>query len=141
MNASTDRLWSLSIRDIMSSNIESLCGSQTMEEAADIFSEHHFSGAPVVDANGKCEGVLSVFDFVSNRKSSHDRVDVHMTRPAKTINADAPILTAARLMCDEHVHRLIVVDAEGRPIATTTSLDLVSAMMNAMEECTHPRSL
>lgn len=125
----------------MSSHVESLRASQTMDEAAEVFSEHHFSGAPVVDDDGRCQGVLSVFDLVRDRESGNDRVDVHMTRPAKTINADAPILTAARLMCDEHVHRLIVVDGEGRPIATTTSLDLVSAMMNAMEESTHSRSL
>ncbi len=141
MNSATDRLWSLSIRDIMSPNVESLRTTQTMSEAADIFSEHHISGAPVVAETGQCEGVLSVFDFVRNRDASHEQIDAHMTRPAKTISADAPLLTAARLMCDEHVHRLIVVDEEGRPIATTTSLDLVSAMMNAMEECTQTRSL
>lgn len=140
MDTRLNRLWSLKVQDIMSPGVQALRFDQNMEEAASFFGEHHISGAPVVDADGKCIGVLSVFDIVCSAERRHDRVEVHMTSPAKTLEADSPILTAGRIMCDAHVHRIIVLDADNRPIATTTSLDVVSAMVNAMEESTALRS-
>ena len=41
---------------------------------------------------------------------------------------------AARCMCKEHVHRLIVIDSSGAPVGVLTSLDLVSAWVGAVEE-------
>ena len=48
--------------------------------------------------------------------------------------ADDSILSAARQMCGSHIHRLFVIDDEGKPIGVVSTLDLVSAMVLAFEE-------
>jgi CBS-domain-containing membrane protein len=37
-------------------------------------------------------------------------------------------------MCDEHIHRLPVLDGSGRITGVITSLDIVAAMANAADE-------
>jgi CBS-domain-containing membrane protein len=57
-----------------------------------------------------------------------------MTSAVQSIRASAAVIDAARIMCNAHLHRLPVLDDTGRPIGIVSSLDLVSAMMNAMDE-------
>ena len=44
------------------------------------------------------------------------------------------MIDAAREMCAQHVHRLPVVDAGGKVVGLVSSLDLVAAMVGALEE-------
>jgi CBS-domain-containing membrane protein len=53
-----------------------------------------------------------------------------MTSPALTIAADAEVGEAAARMERERVHRLVVVDPDGRtPIGIISTTDLVHAML------------
>ena len=62
------------------------------------------------------------------------KVAAWMARTVETIRADDSILSAARLMCGSHIHRLFVIDDERKPIGVVSTLDLVSAMVLAFEE-------
>ncbi len=64
----------------------------------------------------------------------HDLVCRHMSPAVQTIGNDSSLMKAARVMCDGHLHRLIVVSSNGPPIGVLTSLDLVSAWIGAIEE-------
>jgi CBS domain-containing protein len=48
-----------------------------------------------------------------------------MTSPALTIDAAATVSEAAGAMEQHQVHRLVVVDPEGRPTGVLSTLDLV----------------
>jgi len=63
-----------------------------------------------------------------------DQVSAHMTRAVQTIPESALLLSAAKIMCSQHVHRLIVVDDEGRTAGVVSTMDVVAALMNAFEE-------
>ena len=63
-----------------------------------------------------------------------DCVRNYMSPALQTIDASASLLEAARRMCAQHVHRLPVLDAQGRPAGMVTSLDLVAAIVNAVDE-------
>lgn len=65
---------------------------------------------------------------------AEDRVKTHMTPTLQTVNQDSSLLTAARMMCDEHIRRLVVLDESARPVGVIGSLDVVAAMVNAVEE-------
>jgi CBS domain-containing protein len=43
-----------------------------------------------------------------------------------TVDVDTPLPYAARLMLDERVHRLVVVDGQGRPIGVLSAMDFVA---------------
>ena len=133
--------------------------SASMAEAASWLVENEITGAPVVDAAGRCIGVISTSDYAM-REHVHRRtarmtmqiqldarengsqvtdigqepVTEHMTPLVHTVGPDAPIMIAARRMCEEHVHRVIVTDKEGVPIGIVSSLDLVASMVAAVEE-------
>jgi CBS domain-containing protein len=47
-----------------------------------------------------------------------------MTRPLKTLDSDAPVFTALRLMLEEHVHHLALVE-EGKIVGVISSTDLL----------------
>ena len=52
-----------------------------------------------------------------------------MSSPALTIPVDAPVVDAATLMEEHHVHRLVVVDpAKGQPIGILSTTDLARAI-------------
>lgn len=106
-------------------------------DAARLLDNHHVHGLPVVDHAGTLVGVVSQTDMLRAR-STEDlwsrwpglRVRHLMTSPALTISADVDVVEAARLMEHEHVHRLVVVDADGQtPIGILSTSDLVHAML------------
>jgi predicted transcriptional regulator len=154
-----DHLQDLKVADAMAHDLVTVTANSTMTEAADILCMHKISGAPVIDERGKYVGVLSGTDFIHSaaeggcgsqfshslvRKSSQepyhieevglDLVRKHMNPTVKTIGVEVPLLQAARRMCKEHVHRLIVVDDQSKPIGILTSLDLVATLTGVNDE-------
>ena len=67
----------------------------------------------------------------AERGSSEDRSALlrHlMTAPAVTVHVETPIRRAADLMVDRHIHRLVVVDDQDRPVGILSSLDLLKTL-------------
>lgn len=158
MNSTIERLLTLHVRDVMSREVVSVSGTKKMPEAADILMSHFISGAPVTDEHGQCVGMLSATDFVrclADSKDSAlnsgegngisrdrelraspaaDQVVSHMSALAQTVRADQMLTEAARMMCQNHVHRLVILDAQRRPTGVLTALDIVAAVIGAIEE-------
>ena len=61
-------------------------------------------------------------------------VSEHMVNHVQTIPAGASLISAARMMCTAHLHHLPVVAEDGRPVGFLSTLDVVSAMVNAIDE-------
>jgi CBS-domain-containing membrane protein len=162
MNSAVERLLRLRVADVMRRQIVTLSTDQTMATAANRLLEHEISGAPVVDEEHVCVGILSALDFVrrevrkdgsavaaqSGRGSrsdrpapaalteggDDDRVRSHMTRGVRSVDANASLIDAARLMCEAHVHRVPVLDRGAQVVGIISSLDIVAAMVGAIEE-------
>lgn len=108
-----------------------------LADAARILEKHHIHGLPVVDALGGLVGVVSQTDMLRARTTQDLwarwpglKVRHLMTSPALTISTDAEVGEAATRMERERVHRLVVVDADGRtPIGIISTTDLVHAML------------
>lgn len=158
MNSAIERLLTLRVCDVMSRNVVCVEASKNMAQAATVLTQHFISGAPVVGAEGQCVGILSATDFVrcvaesngtqceaekkngatGNRHAcpapSTDAVASHMSALVQTVDASQPLMQAARLMCQNHIHRLVVLDGQGHPSGVLTALDIVAALINAVEE-------
>ncbi|MCG8585360.1 MAG: CBS domain-containing protein [Pirellulales bacterium] len=143
------------VSDVMTRQVVEVPDDESMAGAADILRSCDVSGAPVVDRNGRCVGVISGTDFAEqesltrisaaaaaaglNYQLAHsdaqglfyieevsaENVDNHMSMPVQTISCDADLIEAARIMHHEHIHRLIVLDGQGRPVGVISSLDLI----------------
>lgn len=152
-----ERLQTLRVSDVMNRHVVSVRAELSMAEAAELLLQKEVSGAPVVDAEGRCVGILSATDFM--RRESHlarrgqrrpggtgsdqvalrepaeaDQVRAFMTPAVQTASPQQFLVQAARMMCVEHVHRLPVLDAQGRPVGMITALDIVAAVTQAADE-------
>lgn len=154
----TDRLSAYQVGDVMTRDVVTLLATSTMAEAAVQLNQHQVTGAPVVDEQGRCIGILSGSDFTllkaeeaggahkcncgsSNHpeelnsfdKVRHDLVQSRMSTAVQTIKEDALLLTAASCMCNEHIHRLLVVDKNTKPVGVLSSLDIVATLITLAE--------
>lgn len=154
-----DRLASLRVADVMARDVRTVGKNQTMSEVAVAWGDSGLSSAPVVDELGHCVGVVTATDFVKREQrlqqspegveltaegvDAHpyrcvpitaDFVSLHMTDAVQTIHPGESLLQAARIMCVEHIHRLFVVDQQGHPVGVISTMDVVAATVNAVDE-------
>ena len=144
--------------DIMSHHVVMIPREMSLQGAARMLARASVTGAPVVDATGRCIGVLSATDFMHSVE--HDRqtkranntseatckawqiledvpdstctVEELMTKDPVLVIPGTRIGELARMMMDAHIHRLIVVDhVSGRPIGIVSSMDVLAAVARA----------
>lgn len=114
---------------------------ETVAGVAELLAGYEISGVPVVDTADRLTGVISQTDLVRLRGSSLPWTGWHailvrevMTRPARTIPASSSLDDAARQMTAEHVHRLVVVDEQERPIGIISESDLIREIADCCDE-------
>jgi len=121
----------LRVRDVMTRNVHALPATMPIVEAAEQLAAWHVSGAPVLQGK-RLVGVASKTDLFDPRREREDEVtatvlDV-MTPMVYAVRDSDPAVLAARLMTDEHIHRVIVLDEHGHIAGIVTSMDLVDAI-------------
>jgi CBS-domain-containing membrane protein len=201
--ATKKALTELTADDLMAGDIVLLPEGMPLRQAARLLLKNQIGGAPVVDSEGRCVGVLSSIDFlrlaerredvtnpagpplpvtcsfqmkrrtadgrdvilctlapgvcpiqarqsgpkgedmlvcreprcvlvdwqiVEMVKLPNDEVRQFMTSDPVTVKPETPIRTLARMIIDAHIHRVIVVDNERRPIGIVSSTDLLAAL-------------
>jgi CBS domain-containing membrane protein len=157
MLTASESLLSLNAGELMTKNLLTLPADMSLPTAARLLSRAQVSGAPVVDTYGRCIGVLSAADFVAWAQAPQtplaprfgrgcvcadwqiidpeqlpdELVRNRMTADPVTVTPDASIGDLARMMVDAHIHRVIVVDADGRPVGIVSSTDVLAAVARA----------
>jgi CBS domain-containing protein len=119
-----------------------------------LLAQARVSGAPVVDEDGRCIGVLSTTDFVryaeKGRPAHHETphsvyswqilepevqaeecVEDYMNKDPVCVAPQTPIGAIARMMINAHIHRVIVVDQARRPVGVVSSTDILAAVARA----------
>jgi CBS domain-containing protein len=125
----------LVVADVMTTDPVTVNVEDTVEAAEQLLAYYRVSGLPVVDANGHLVGVLSRTDLfldggpglsqlVRGRESGL-RVGELMSSPPITVSLTATLSDAARLMRDERVHRLVIVNEHDTPIGVLSATDFV----------------
>jgi len=157
MITSPKALLSLTADDLLSRAVVTLPQTMSLHAAAQVLQRERISGAPVVDAAGRCIGVLSASDFLrwaekgGQADAIHspvqtcvsdwqvidlemvpkDEIRRHMSADVVTASPGTPITQLARNMIDAHIHRIIVVDEERRPVGIVSSTDILAAVAAA----------
>jgi CBS domain-containing protein len=151
-------------KEIMRKRVITVTPETTLREVARIFLDNRISGAPVVDGFGRLVGVVSQTDLVRrDREASLEDVPAYhqdpeearlpsglhiedpdyacvkdvMTPKAITFEEDRPIYLIARTMLRERIHR-VVITRQGRLCGILTSMDLLKALMDAIEKNAAP---
>lgn len=155
MVATLKPLMTMTAADLMTQTLVIVPQEMSLRGAAHLLAQEQVSGAPVVDAEGRCVGVLSATDFlhvVEKGERAAQRCacrpesvcspwqiiasDVHpeeiarnyMTTDVVRVGPGVSIGEVAQMLLDAHIHRVIVVDAEQRPIGVVSSTDVLAAL-------------
>jgi CBS domain-containing protein len=108
---------------LMSSPVVSVGPETPLDQAYRILADRKISSVPVVDAEGKPVGVVSLTDLLRIGRLQPaslagmapldlpaEPVREHMHAGVVTVSPDAPPTRAARLMVEQHIHRVYVED-------------------------------
>jgi CBS-domain-containing membrane protein len=131
----------LVVADVMTTDPVTVSVEATIEAAEQLLAYYRVSGLPVVDANGHLVGVLSRTDLLLEGRpglsqllrgrESGLRVGELMSSPPITVNLSATLADAARLMRDERVHRLVIVNEHEAPIGVLSATDFVTLIADS----------
>jgi CBS domain-containing protein len=113
------------ISAVMTADVVCVTPDLTLDALLAILLERNFSGAPVVDGEGRPIGVVSKTDLLREGQLPQTTVGDAMMPLVFTLAETAPLSQAAALMVEEGVHRLPVVSAEGRVVGLLSSFDVM----------------
>jgi predicted transcriptional regulator len=155
MALTTKRLLDLTAAELMSKDVITIPVGMSLRAAAHRLALAGVSGAPVIDETGRCVGVLSKSDLVrfldqGPHRCLHpersplgycaewqvqeieclptENVSNYMTKEVISASSDTRIGDLARLMHEEHVHRILITDVFGHVIGVVSSMDILGAV-------------
>jgi CBS domain-containing protein len=94
--------------------------------------QRHKIGSVVIMKNRRIVGILTERDFVRIVEKvgmllKEDLAKHHMTKPVITVQSDASVTDAIRLMRVNHVRHLVVLDSGLKMVGVISSRDLMKA--------------
>jgi CBS domain-containing protein len=152
---------SVGVGQVASTQVVSVGETDKIKSIAELFERHCIGAAPVVDGLGKCIGCISsrdlvrfelhrwamneayahgiAFDFKHHKNGTAseqidcpmDEVADHMSTEFQSINGQATLLTAAKVMFKEHIHHLSIIDEPERPVGIVSTLDLLQELVGS----------
>lgn len=134
------------VKNVMSSSVVAVRENADFKEMVTVMRSRRISAFPVIDSFSRVLGVVSEADLLlketvpalpqgairlawrlkDRSKAAGVTAAEVMTKPAVTIDEDAPVAAAARLMQSRKVKRLPVVDDNGRLRGIITRTDVLS---------------
>jgi CBS domain-containing membrane protein len=150
-------VYSNRVKDVVSRDVVWVNANDTIEEALSLMVENHVSALPVLNGRDVCVGILSatdlvglarelnedmsnmratdfarqwVFDRLAEQDLGRRRVSEFMTEVVETISPNASLVSAARAMLRNHVHRLPVIDERRRLVGIISTSDIVAAFVD-----------
>lgn len=131
----------LQVKEIMSAPVQLVAPEDSLEKVSRLFSTKKVRHAPVCDDKGKLCGIASERDLL--RKMIAERPDPFIEAPPPavrdfmkhrvlTASPEAEIRFAARIMFNEKIGCLPVVDQNGSVIGIVTRSDILRTVMNVV---------
>jgi CBS domain-containing protein len=145
------------VADIYSKDVVAVTTTDTVRDALTLMVENRVSALPVVGSKGVCAGIISATDLIALTRDLNEdwsemqrgdfsnqwlmdqlaaqdfgrrRVEELMTEIVETVQPDTTLVHAGRLMLRHHVHRLPVVDEQGRLLGIVSMTDLLAAFVD-----------
>jgi CBS-domain-containing membrane protein len=155
MTTATKSPLDLTAADVMSRDVLVIPRHMSLRAAAHLLSKARVSGAPVTDELGRCVGILSRTDLIrwmdrGEGTAPHfeaaaacicsdwqmlalddvpeDEVRQYMTTDLVAGTPDARLGQLARWMINAHIHRVVILDRQQRPVGIVTSSDILAAV-------------
>lgn len=128
----------ITVRDIMHTDVISVAPNALIEHALDLMLEHKISGLPVVDDAGQLVGVISEYDALQLIYDGDgefwpvEPVAGLMTAEVETVSGETTIQELTHRFLDGSIRRLPVVET-GRLIGVVSRRDVIKAIRAARQ--------
>jgi len=114
----------------MTPNPQTIRQDALLQHARDMMDRGGFRRLPVVDADGRLQGIVTDRDVREHHGHLGDtRVTGALVENALTIGPDEPIEAAADIMLGRKIGGLPVVDPQGRLVGIITETDLLRGLL------------
>jgi CBS-domain-containing membrane protein len=137
-------------RDVMTRDLVTVRPGTSVKSAVQILVDHGFAAVPVVDGEDRLVGIVSEADVLRDRVPSDPRLRLRrdaddgsaappghvqgvMTTDLRTVDADADVADVARLLVDERLRSVPVVD-RGRLVGVVSRRDLLRTVARPDEQ-------
>lgn len=149
---------SVHVQDVMTRDVVAVNPHDTIRDALGLMVENRVAALPVVDSHERCVGILSVTDLLSMTRDLGDELDAlsesggldhemlieklehaelltdevssRMSSGVVTVRPEETLRHAAEAILKNRVHRLVVVDAQGRLQGIVSTTDLLAAYVS-----------
>ena len=111
------------VRDLMRAQVVTAQPHHTVAHVRGLLERNHIHSVPIVDTEGRPVGIVSASDLLGDVKNGTP-VSAIMTDRVLTVPAYDDVSTAARVMRNHEIHRVIVTD-EQRVIGVLSAFDLL----------------
>lgn len=133
------------VADLMTSNIETLPSTASIQQAMALMSEKHIRHIPVTDADGNLQGLVSHRDLLASsgpRLSLDDSAEASalpcladiMTTTVETVDQHTSLRAAARYLVLHKYGCLPVTGEEKKLCGIITDSDFVNIAANLLEQ-------
>ena len=118
----------MKVSDVMTTEVESVQLSSTLEEAASIMKVENVGAVPVIDEDDDLVGILTDRDIVvrcvaEGKNPAETNVEEVLSHELETIEPDVDVQEAAQLMADRQLRRLPVCE-DGELVGMVSIEDL-----------------
>jgi acetoin utilization protein AcuB len=134
------------VGEVMTRNPVTIREDEGIDEGLHLMRERRVRRLPVLDASGKMVGIVSDKDLLHAAPSPATSLSVHelhyllaklkikqvMASPVITVTADTPVEEAARIMADNKIGGLPVVDAHGGLVGIITETDIFKILLSLL---------
>jgi crotonyl-CoA carboxylase/reductase len=128
-----DYLQKTAVREVMHRGVITCTPETALKEVARIMNATDVHALIVVNERNEVQGIVSHMDML--RAFGQDlyalKAQDVMTKEVLSIEPDAPLAEAVRMMLDHRVHRLLVARIEGGakiPVGVISTTDVIDAM-------------
>jgi CBS domain-containing protein len=129
----------MKVVDLCSRTVHTVAGTDSVQEAAHRMLEHHIGTLVVVDNSIRAKGLITDRDIVTRCVAKEFDPSVMtvaevMTEPVQTLDEDASIGDALRLMADEEIRRVVVTSRGGSTTGLLALDDIVESLAGQAAE-------
>src|SRR5512143_585336 len=128
------------VRDLMHRGLITCHQNAALGQVAVLLTQHHVHALVVVDRDNRPVGIMSDYDLLAGEWLGADNDSLAtmrklcagdlMSYPILSIEADAPLNEAAKLLVEKDVNRLLVTE-KGKAIAMISGSDFVASIAKA----------
>jgi CBS domain-containing protein len=129
------------VRDLMHPGMYVCHSDATLGQVAYWLTQYHVHALVVVDQENRPQGIISDYDLLAGEWLATDAQGLGtmrqltagelMSTPIETIGADMPLETAAQILVEKDIHRLLVMQQD-TPVGVISTSDFVTSL--AQEE-------